>query len=131
MHQAAPREQPPVVGKSHGSWLRHWQRKQHCYAINVQHWKITRNVYAPRSKSWYCGSKIGAREAGLVEVRESSGRACLYSKVRLDGHGYSEINPTGFHTHTQTTHTQASDIQSQDSPTLVNHRVWQKETVEK
>lgn len=64
--------------------------------------------YICSHKGWHCGSKIGAREAELVEVRESSGRACpciiaamlhLNSKVGLDGHLHWGMKPNASHTH--------------------------------
>lgn len=51
--------------------------------ISMRHWENTRQTDAPRCKGWHCGSRIGAKEAELVEVRESSGRLTRHHQHSL------------------------------------------------
>ena len=75
VHQAESNVQPGKVTRSR---QRLGQKQLHGIP-SMQPW----GVRAPRSQCWQCGSTTGAREAELVGLRESSGRACLSVALQL------------------------------------------------
>lgn len=72
-------EKPCSLGKV--AWVSAAEAALLC--TSVRHWENTRQTDAPGCKGWHCGSRTGAKEAELAEVRESSGRASLSAVLQL------------------------------------------------
>ena len=86
--------------------------------ISMWHWENTRQTDAPRCKGWHCGSRIGAKKAELVEVRESSGRVSLSAVLQLPSTLIARLDwrviCTGEGSLRLSLHTKVSDSQSHD-----------------